>query len=198
MTRCNTICQRTCEAALSCVSYAAGQGASWIDLRCKGRRRQEQATAKAEFRSKIEEGQHICQSRNTRLRRSQKESQYHLTSPRLGSGLASRDYTPAKNHPSRHVARRYDLEQNILPFEENIWNIEYREQPLVSIANQIEVVLHSCYFRISAWLISKSESFVALYSKHTRCLIDQEKTAGIWRTLDLEGSNPVFSRSFAQ
>lgn len=67
---------------------------------------------------------------------------------------------PYEDDDSCPNVRRHDLPHNAEELKYDIRNIKYREQPIVTISNKIEILAHAGNTRISAYFL---ENNVAIF-----------------------------------
>ncbi len=81
---------------------------------------------------------------------------------------------PYEDDDSCPNVRRHDLPHNAEELKYDIRNIKYREQPIVTISNKIEILAHAGNTRISAYFFRKQRRNFS-DRMHTQHLTDQGK-----------------------
>lgn len=62
--------------------------------------------------------------------------------------------------------RRHELVQYALPFEEDVRNVEYCEQPLVAISIKIQILLHSRDLGIAIESLAMSTTLIEFPTRY--------------------------------
>lgn len=82
---------------------------------------------------------------------------------------------PYEDNNSSPDVWRHDFPHNTQELEYNIWNIEYCEQPVVTIPNQIEILAHAGDTGVPiTFTLEHSPAYASLGQTHTQHLTDQE------------------------